>query len=124
MPGSVLAVLLQLGLVAVAACVVCLAARRLWLSRSANARLYRLAAAFAAAGALGSAQTGAAGAQVDAGGMVLAAASLPFWLLVRWLTAQGPRPGAAGEGPVFVSVRGVRAPGGLRAGPSRLTSGA
>jgi hypothetical protein len=88
------------------------AARRLTMSRSRNAVLYWLVGGFAFAGAAGAAQTGLAGAQVDAGGMVVALASLPLWLLVREVTARTAAAYGA-ERPVFTSVRrGLRDGGG------------
>jgi hypothetical protein len=66
--------------------------------------LYWLVGGFAFAGGAGAVQTGLAGAQVDAGGMVVAMASLPLWLLVRVVTARGAAAYGA-ERPVFTSVR-------------------
>jgi hypothetical protein len=117
MSSLVLAALLVPVLVLTALVVGCLAARRLAMSRSRNAFLYWLASGFAFAGALGAARTGIAGAQMDAAGMALAAASLPLWLLVRAVTARGARGDAPG-GPVFASVR----PTGLRGAAPRLTT--
>ena len=124
MQSHVLTVVLSLALVLVPGAVFWLAARRLWLSRSRNALLYWLAGGFAFAGAAGAVQTGLAGAQIDAGGMVLALACLPVWLLVRLATARRGPPAYGAAAPIFTSVRrgGVRA--GLHAGPARTTSGA
>lgn len=120
MYSLVLAALLAPALALTALAVGCLAARRLWLSRSRNALLYWLVSGVAFAGALGALRTGIAGAQVDAGGMAMAAVSLPLWLLVRLATARGPRAGYAPDRPVFASVRR----GGLHGAADRLTSGA
>jgi hypothetical protein len=71
------------------------------------------------AGALG---TGAMGAQVDAGGVGVALAAVPLWLLVRIVAAGAQARGARpAEGPVFASVRGARARGGLREGARGFT---
>ena len=104
MTPHLLAACLSLALVLIPGAVFCAAARRLRMSRSRNAWLYWFAGGFAFAGAAGAAQTGLAGAQMDAGGIVMAAASLPLWLLVRAVTAR-PRAPHAPEGPVFSSVR-------------------
>jgi hypothetical protein len=99
-----LAAFLTLALVLIPGAVFVLAARRLMMSRSRNVVLYWLVGGFAFAGGAGAAQTGLAGAQLDAGGMVLALACLPLWLLVRVVTART----AAAYGvarPVFISVR-------------------
>jgi hypothetical protein len=98
-----------------------LAARRLRLSRSRNALLYWLAGGFAFAGGAGAVRTGLMGAQVDAGGMVIALASLPLWLLVRAMTARGAHAYGA-ERPVFTSIRRGAADGGLRRTAGGLTS--
>jgi hypothetical protein len=95
---------LSLALLLIPGTVFCLAARRLFLSRSRNAVLYWLVGGFAFAGASGAFQTGLAGAQVDAGGMVMALASLPLWLLVRIATARTAAAYGA-ERLVFTSVR-------------------
>jgi hypothetical protein len=116
MTSHILATCLSLVLVLVPGAVFCMAARRLRMSRSRNAALYWLTGGFAFAGAAGAAQTGLAGAQMDAGGMVMAAASLPLWLLVRVVTARARSPYAPG-GPIFTSVRRD----GLRKPPPRLT---
>ena len=117
MTSHLLAACLTLALVGIPGAVFLLAARRLWRSRSRNALLYWLAGGFAFAGAAGAAQTGLAGAQIDAGGMVVAATSLPLWLLVRSIAAPAPAPHAP-EGPVFTSVRGAR----LHSRAPRLTT--
>jgi hypothetical protein len=104
MLSHVLAASLSLALVLVPGTVFCLATRRLLMSRSRNAILYWLAGGFAFAGATGALQTGFAGAQMDAGGMVLALASLPLWLLVRIATARTATAYGA-EQIVFTSVR-------------------
>jgi hypothetical protein len=107
---------LSLALVLIPGAVFCAAARRLRMSRSRNGLLYWIAGAFAFAGAAGAAQTGLSGAQMDAGGMVMAAASLPLWLLVRAVTTRPHSPHAP-KGPVFTSVRRA----GLHRPPPRLT---
>lgn len=119
MTGHLLATALSLALVLVPGLVFCLAARRLRMSRSRNAWLYRLAGGFAFAGTAGAAQTGLMGTPADAGGMVMAAASLPLWLLVRAVAEQSRAPGAP-PGPVFASVRRA----GLHGRAPRLNSGA
>lgn len=115
MLSHVLSSCLSLALVLIPGAVFCLAARRLWMSRSRNGVLYWLVGGYAFAGMSGALGTGAMGAQVDAGGAVVALASVPLWLLVRIVAARaqayGSRPA---EGPVFASVRGARARGGLR----------
>jgi hypothetical protein len=95
---------LSLALLLIPGTVFCLAARRLMLSRSRNVILFWLTGGFAFAGAAGALQTGLAGAQIDAGGMVLALASLPLWLLVRFATVRAAAAYGAGQ-PVFTSVR-------------------
>lgn len=118
MLSHVLAASLSLALLLVPGIVFCLAARRLLLSRSWNAVLYWLVGGFAFAGAAGALQTGLAGAQVDAGGMAVALASLPLWLLVRIATARTAAAYGAGQ-LVFTSVRR-----GLQARGGSVTSGA
>ena len=122
MLSHVLSACLSLALVLVPGAVFCLAARRLWMSRSRNGVLYWLAGGFAFAGMSGAAQTELAGAQIDAGGIVLALASLPVWLLVRLATGRRGPPAYGAAAPVFASVRrgGTRA--GLRPDPARTTS--
>jgi hypothetical protein len=110
-----LAAFLALALVLIPGGVFALAARRLMMSRSRNAVLYWLVGGFAFAGGAGAVQTGLAGAQVDAGGMVVALASLPLWLLVRHTTARTAAAYGA-ERPVFSSVRR-----GLQARAGRVT---
>ncbi|MCU0854613.1 MAG: hypothetical protein MUF63_06830 [Rhodobacteraceae bacterium] len=95
---------LSLALVLLPGAVFVLAARRLVMSRSRNAVLYWLAGGFAFAGGAGAFQTGLMGVQVDAGGMVIALASLPLWLLVRIATARTAAAYGA-ERLVFTSVR-------------------
>jgi hypothetical protein len=111
MLSHALAASLSLALLLIPGTVFCLAARRLMMSRSRNAILYWLTGGFAFAGAAGALQTGLAGAQVDAGGMVMALASLPLWLLVRIATTRTAAVYGA-ERFVFTSVRrGLQAPG-------------
>lgn len=122
MLSHVLAASLSLALVLIPGAVFCLAARRLWMSRSRNGLLYWLVGGYAFAGVSGALGSGALGAQVDAGGAVVALASLPLWLLVRVVAARAPVYGARpGEGPVFTSVRGARARGGLRGASRGIT---
>jgi hypothetical protein len=102
--SQALAASLTLALVLIPGGVFALAARRLTMSRSRNVVLYWLVGGFAFAGGAGALQTGLAGAQADAGGMVVALASLPLWLLVRMVTARSATAYGA-ERPVFSSVR-------------------
>jgi hypothetical protein len=104
MLSQTLAASLSLALLLVPGTVFGLAARRLLKSRSRNAVLYWLTGGFAFAGAAGALQTGLAGAQMDAGGMVVALTSLPLWLLVRITTARTAATYGA-ERAVFTSVR-------------------
>jgi hypothetical protein len=104
MLSQTLAASLSLALLLTPGTVFCLATRRLLMSRSRNAILYWLTGGFAFAGTAGALQTGLAGAQMDAGGMVMAGASLPLWLLVRIATARTAAAYGA-ERLVFTSVR-------------------
>jgi hypothetical protein len=116
---------LSLALVLIPGAVFGLAARRLWLSRSRNGVLYWLVGGYAFAGMSGAMGTGVMGAQVDAGGAVVALASVPLWLLVRTVAMRAQAYGARPvEGPVFASVRGPGARGGLREGARGLTPAA
>lgn len=120
MQSHVLAVLASFALILIPGAVFCAAARRLWMSRSRNAVLYWLVGGFAFAGAAGAARTGLAGAQVDAGALVMAAASLPLWLMVRRATMRTASAYRL-DGPVFTSVRrgGGLAATGSSAAPRR-----
>jgi hypothetical protein len=118
MLSQILAASLSLSLLLIPGAVFLCAARRLMMSRSRNVLLYWLAGGFAFAGAAGAVQTGLAGAQVDAGGMVVALASLPLWLLVRVATVRGGT-GYRAERPVFTSVRRGLQPAGRGATPVR-----
>jgi hypothetical protein len=118
MLSQTLAVSLALTLLFVPGAVFCLAARRLLMSRSRNAVLYWLVGGFAFAGAAGALGTGLAGQQVDAGGMVVALASLPLWLIVRLAAVRAGTPCGA-KAFVFTSVRG-----GLQNRAGGATSGA
>jgi predicted permease len=102
MTSDVLAFCLSFVLVAVPGAVCWLALRRFGRSRSRNAALYALAGCFALTAAAGAAWTGPSGASG-----VMAAASLPLWLLVRRIAARRRWPP---PGPVFASARR----GGLR----------
>ena len=104
MQGHVLSVLISFALILIPGAVFCAAARRLWLSQSRNAVLYWLVGGFAFAGAAGAARTGLAGAQVDAGGLVVALVSLPLWLMVRHATMRSLSTYRL-NGPIFTSVR-------------------
>lgn len=121
MQDLALAATLSLAVIAIPAGVFCLAARRLWRSRSRNAVLYWLVGGYAFAGVSGALRTELLGGQVDAGGMVLALASLPLWIVARAVAGRSrtygtPVPG----GPVFTSARR----GGLRGDARGLTPAA
>jgi hypothetical protein len=121
MQSHVLSVVLSLALLLIPGGVFLCAARRLWLSQSRNAFLYWLVGGFAFAGAAGAAQTGLAGVQIDAGGLVVALASLPLWLTVRFATVRTQATYRL-TGPIFTSVR--RGGGGARRRESAARPGA
>jgi hypothetical protein len=125
MQPLVLAACLSLATVVIPAAVFCLAARRLWRSRSRNAVLYWLVGGYAFAGFSGALRTGLLGGQVDAGGMVVALASLPLWVVARAVAGRSRTYGLPlRDGPVFTSARRRRGGLGLPSGAARSTTGA
>jgi hypothetical protein len=116
--SSLVLSVLSLALVALPCGVFWLAVRRLWQSRSRNAVLYWLVGAVAGTGAVDLAQTELSGQPLTGGGIAVALASLPLWLLVRLATARRMAQAEGLAKPVFSSVRrgGTRA--GLRLAPA------